>query len=118
MTAIIWADVTAVASELASTAGATQTMILAYVNDALSVDAFGGEDSATLTLARAYLAAHMATAGARGAPGQVSAESAGGLSRSYAVDAASSGSSYGSTAYGQQYLALVNRSPARAGVAL
>jgi len=120
--AITWDDVEDIAPELASLSEDAQTIILNYVNQALAVVEFGGEGSATLRLARIYMAAHYGTVTARGGTGPagpVTSESAGGLSRSYGlVTSGGSGDEMATTGYGQAYMSLVRRSPARAGVAL
>jgi hypothetical protein len=100
---IAWADVTAIAPELTSTAvaTATQTIILAMVNERMvDGDAWGdyADDG------RRYLAAHMATVSGAGAgAGAVTSESIGPLSRSYAaVDG-----DLGTTKYGVFYRTLL-----------
>lgn len=117
-TGITWRDVVGVASELASVDEEVQFNILAYVNGALAVDEFGGEGSAMLKLARVYLAAHMATIGpaSSGAAiaGPVISESAGGLSRTYALVGSVTTGSFDSSSYGRAFSDLVRRSTARA----
>lgn len=110
MAAIVWADVVAVAPELAELSSALYTDILGYVNVALVPTEWGGEDSSRLRLARLYLAAHYATMVSRGGSvgeivGFVTSESAGGLSRSYS-SGASTGTVYDATPYGQLFWAL------------
>lgn len=118
MAAITWPDVVAIAPELASLSVTAQTLILDHVNTALNVSVFGGEASPKLRLARVFLAAHygtVATTGGAVLAGPVTAESAGGLSRSYATTFATDafGGPWGSTAYGQSFAALLRSSPAR-----
>lgn len=122
MADITWTDVTNHAPGLSSVSAGAQTDILAWSNDLLSVDEFGGEAAANTKLARIYLAAHsgtLALLGASGAAGPVTSEKAGGLSRSYggALGAAAS-SDYGSTVWGQQFVALCRTNPSRAGLVL
>lgn len=115
MASIIWTDVTALDSNLSSIDSGVQTTVLAHVNEAFDVDVFGGESSSTLKLARQYLAAHMATLirmAGQGASGPVSSESAGGLSRSYAV-AQSGAGDLGATLWGSMLAHLIRTSPAR-----
>jgi hypothetical protein len=118
MADLTWSNVTGiVAPELTSVALAAQTAILAYVNGTVDCDAIDadGEDGPTALLARAYLAAHIATTigvGASGA-GAVTSESIGGLSRSYAVAAAVGDDALKTTGYGVAYLGMINRSPVR-----
>ncbi len=116
MAAITWADVTAVAGELANFATAGQTALLSVVNSASMIDvsAFDGEDGPLTKVARSYLAAHLAASSRNGTGGALISESAGGLSRSFA--APSTRSQYFTTSYGQMYLMLA--SPACHGPAL
>lgn len=116
MAAITWADVIALAPEVATIPLGAQTDILAYVNSQLNVVTWGGEDSIQLRLGRIYLAAHLATItvfGGSGA-GPVVSESAGGLSRSYA-QASTSGAR---TGYQDMFLELLRRTPARLPIVL
>ncbi len=117
MASISWSDVTAHAPELSTVSAGAQTDILAHVNVALLVTEFGGEDAPKTKMARIYLAAHLATMaaqGAAGAAGPVQSESAGGLSRTYAVGAAAlAGGDYETTSYGQAFRALARTTPAR-----
>lgn len=118
MAAIVWADVTERAPELAAVGLLAQTDYLAFVNVELNVTMFGGEDAPKLKSARIYLAAHMATLDRqRGSAiaGPVISESRGGLSRSYAnmLLPGSGGGLWAQTTYGQLYYALV-RTSARA----
>lgn len=118
MAAIAWADVTAMAPELATVDVGAQVTILAHVNAALSVSTFGGEAAPKLRLARILLAAHYGTGVASGgaAPaGPVVSESDGGLSRTYAQPGGgdSAGSAWASTSYGRELAALIRSSAAR-----
>lgn len=117
MADITWSDVTAIAGELSTYSAAGQTIILAWANNAISVDTLDGEDGPSTKLARIYLAAHAATLsgqGGSGASGAITSESVGEISRSYG-DSGSGGSSgggtgeYNSTAYGRAYLMLIRR---------
>jgi hypothetical protein len=117
--AIVWADVTAIATELTTVGDSARAMILEYVNGpAMDPDNFDGEAGYTTRMARIYLAAHMGSSIGKGAAGAaggpVTSESMGGLSRSYSTGSvASSADSTGSTDYGRRYEALVNTSLAR-----
>lgn len=117
MAAISWSDVTNHAPELASLAAGAQTDILDFVNTVLEVYWFCGEDSAKTKLARIYLAAHLGTgiaaSGGSNAVGVVTAEAAGGLSRSYGQASTLDIASLGSTSYGQAFAMLVRSSAAR-----
>ncbi len=115
MADIVWTDVTDFASELSTVDSDAQVVILAYVNDALSVSAFGGETSPKLKLARIYLAAHVGTLSRGGTPmaGPVTSETDGTIARSYAARAIANPSDWDSTSYGQLYAALVRTSRAR-----
>lgn len=126
MADISWDDVVllAQAPELDGDAvdPALQTVLLDYVNhEALNPRVYKGESSSTYKLARAYLAAHMASlitpnnagagggAGGGATAGAVTSESEGGLSRSYAQASdlpGASDSSYGSTVYGVKLAGL------------
>ncbi len=59
MADIAWSDVIALAPALSVVASTWQDIIVSYVNDTLSPDIFGGEESAKYKVARVYLAAHM-----------------------------------------------------------
>ena len=99
-----------------------QTDILAVANTLLTVSLFGGEASAKTKLARIYIAAHLGTLeliGTTGAAGPITAESAGGLSRQYGSAAAAvTSGEWGSTTFGQKYVALCRTTPARGGLLL
>lgn len=116
MAAIVWADVVALAPEVNAIDDAAKADIIAYVNVALTVANFGGEDHPKTRLARIYLAAHLAAMLRRGvtgggAAGPLVSHSAGGMSRSYAV--MSSGSALSSTSYGSMYEELARTSLGR-----
>jgi len=107
MPAINWNTVLGVAPELTSVNIDTQVLALAYANESLSDSMWG--TGAMATLARAYMAAHIATItvrGGEGASGAVVSESAGGLSRTYAQSMASA-STWGSTPYGVAFASLL-----------
>jgi hypothetical protein len=113
MSAIVWADVVNHAAELSGVAAGAQTDILAHVNTTLNVSVFGGEDSPKLKLARIYLAAHIATLQSLGgSSGEIQSETVGGVSYTYAPGS-TTGGSFESTSYGQQYSALIRNSIAR-----
>ncbi len=121
MADITWSDVTDHAPELSTVSANAQTDILAYVNDALDVAAFGGEDAAKTKLARVYMAAHMATVSenAAGGGGEVVSRAQGDMSISYAASSAgSSADGYSATGYGRQYLTLVKSTYLRGGLLL
>jgi hypothetical protein len=116
MAAITWAQVVDFASEMSDVPLAAQTAILAWVNGTLDVELFpDGEDDAGLTLTRIYLAAHFGAGsipgtGSSGPAGQVTSESAGGLSRSYGSASPSpalAASLWGSTEYGRKAAAMI-----------
>jgi hypothetical protein len=119
MADITWSDVVAVATELATgVSAAFQTMILEYVNETVQASEFGGESSVTFKLARCYLAAHygyLQKAGALAATGPVTSKSEGGVSLSYASPESGLTDPLLRTNYGESFLSLVRRSPARAG---
>lgn len=109
--AITWATVTAIAPELATAAADTQASILAYVNDEAIHDATW-RDAAKANRARQYLAAHMGTLSraATGARGPVQSETAGPVSRTYAVASAAGSEDLDSTGYGKVYARLTHAS--------
>lgn len=116
MADIVWTDVTNVSAGLSAVAGAYQTDILAYVNGVLEVSHFGGEAAIKTRLARIYLAAHLAQLwvdSVAGAGGPVTSETAGDISRGYAVfSPPSSDTLYDGTTWGKQYRLLVRASRA------
>lgn len=121
MASIVWADVVAFAPTLSTVDAGAQADVLGYVNIVLAVAQFDGEDGPTTRLARIYLAAHMGSLGvaaASGSAGPVVSRSIGGISEDYADTSSSSGSALGDTSFGELYLQLVRRSPARATVVL
>lgn len=119
MANIVWSDVIAVAPTLATgVSTGFQTLILGYVNESVQAGEFGGVDSFTYKLARAYLAAHYSSlhkSGEHGAVGPITSQSEGGVSVSFGGASSSGESSLGSTTFGQAFLAFVRRSPANAG---
>lgn len=110
--AITWTNVTDIAPELSVIVSATRTAILAQVNVELSVSVWG----TLIDIGRAWLAAHIATGILRrGTGGQVTSETVGSVSRSYA---ATDGTGYSGTSYGQEFeRLLLNLSAARFSVA-
>lgn len=119
MADIVWQDVVDVAADLATGVSAGgQAKILAHVNRVVDPGCFGGLDSPTYTLARAYLAAHygaLAKALTAGR-GPVSSTSEGGVSISYLNLHPANSSLLGTTVWGRAFLGLVYSSPkARAG---
>lgn len=99
MADIEWSDVTDIAGELANAPGGMQDAVLIVVNGWFEESKFGGEGSDELTNVRALMAAHLATVlMRRGATGQVTSSSAGGLSRSFSTMMTPSG--LGVTSYG------------------
>jgi hypothetical protein len=112
---ITWSDVLSHAPELSTVSAQAQTDILAYVNSQLNTSVFGGEESASLRIARVMLAAHLATIERRqnrGQVGAVTSEALGPQNRSYGGAVAEAGM-LGTTGYGQVYLMMVNSSQAR-----
>lgn len=115
MAPITWDHVVDHAAELSSVDVEAKVDILAHVNDTIATEFFGGEDAARTKMARVYLAAHMGSiAKSRGSTstGAVTAESAGGLSRSYSV-VTTALEDLDATSYGRSYAGLVKRSAAR-----
>lgn len=124
MADLVWSDVSDVIDRppglvpMASVPELVQNAILAYVNDALSANYFGGEESITYKLARVYLAAHIATVTETNAvpAGPLTGEIEGGLQRTYAVIQNLTNNVHGSTSYGRLYDDLVRSSPGRGGL--
>lgn len=111
---ITWADVVAVAPELASVATATQNAILADVAAQLVAAQWGSRYDVACT----YLAAHLGTlskSGGQGVAGPVTSETVGSVSRSYAAPAVSE-SGMGSTSYGREYERLKKQNVGRIGL--
>lgn len=122
MADIIWADVTAIATELTSIDGAARVYILAYVNGpGVNPDILDGESGPMTRLARIYLAAHIGSGVGKGASGSaggaVTSESAGGLSRSYAAPPLppTTPGSHASTDYGRRFDDIIGNSLGRIG---
>lgn len=117
MAPITWNDVLAHAPELTSVSNAARTDLLDYVNRDIDPELFDGETGPKTKLARIYLAAHLgagvAASGGSTSVGSITAETAGGLSRSYGQPASLSVASLGSTSYGQAYLQILRSSAAR-----
>ncbi len=107
MASIAWSDVVAFAPDQSAVSATAQTKILAYVNERFDVSELGGESSPDLYMARVWLAAHLGASTALGGDvaGPVTSESAGGLSRSYAV--LSSTGALATTGYGAQLKELI-----------
>jgi hypothetical protein len=107
---ITWSDVVAIAPELSTFPLGGQAPILAYVNEGfLRADMFG---AGQLRLAQLNLAAHIATLEKRrGGVGPLTAESMGGVSRSYANTLLPS--LFATTSYGVVYQLMLKTSLAR-----
>lgn len=127
MAAILWSDVEAISPALAAPAVGVpaQTLILAFVNEAIDARLFpNGESDNRLKLARIYLAAHYAASGiaadasgGAGAAGPVASEAAGSLSVSYASMSSSwSDPGLESTSWGRLYRLIMR--PMRGGIVL
>lgn len=110
------------ASGLSTVSSSAQIDILAYVEIALNSCYFGGDCGPAYRLARIYLAAHMGAGGglggSTGTRGPVTAEAAGGMSRSYGgVAAFATGGTLeqalARTVYGGYLLEMINSSAAR-----
>lgn len=113
MAAISWSSVTDFDAKLAAVSAGAQAAILAYVNDTLGVDAYGGEGASKLTLARIYLAAHMGEIVMRsGIGGAVTGETVGADSISFSYTAPIKGAieSLETTSWGLEFQRLTNSS--------
>jgi hypothetical protein len=118
MAAIVWTDVTDVASEFVSvpTPLGAQTLFLALVNGPMiNVDNFGGEDRDLTKAARIFLAAHFETMRRRrGVAGTISSQSEGGVSQAYTIQLMNP-RVLDQTSYGQSFRLVVMGTGARAG---
>jgi hypothetical protein len=114
---ITWDDVKAVAAndpKVSSAPPATQAIVLAYVNAELDPCAFqGGEGGPRIKIARAYLAAHLASLGPHTAV--LTSMKEDDVSIGYTLPPIPVGDDpfWQRTAYGSAYRALVNTSYAR-----
>lgn len=109
MAAIVWSDVEALSSQFALVHPTFQTDILNYVNNALDVSVWGGEEAFDLRLARIYLAAHLGSMpiiASGQATGAVVSETVGGLQRTYAN--ATTGQAIHTSSYGSAYQFLLD----------
>lgn len=107
---ITWADVEAIAPELADVEVVTQNAILLQVDGQMNSDVWGSK----LDMGAVWLAAHLATVGPgrSGVAGPVIAESVGQVSRQYAASVAAGAGQLGSTSYGMEYERLLMTVPA------
>lgn len=120
---ITWDMVVDFAAELSTVDADAQAAIIAWINEALEVDLFDGEDGPMTKLARIYLAAHFGAmskpstgVGAGTTTGPMVSSSAGGLTRSFANTLASGGSgTFSQTRYGVQYEGLLKMTTASFG---
>jgi len=103
---IIWANVVAIAPELATTSSATQTAILGAVGRQVGPKRWGARQPD----GQAYLAAHLATLARLRGSGMVTQEAVDRLSRSYFLPNWLK-SSLGLTAYGMEYKRLIRLLP-------
>ena len=121
MAAITWLDVTGIAPELVSLSIDAQTLILNYVNEALDITVFDGEDGALVKALRVYLAAHIGTMTSRAnsnKSGAVTDKSLGPQSTKWASNESKFAGQYGDTQYGVLYSTFVNTSSARGPILL
>ncbi len=121
MAAIKWQDVVEgiPAPELSTIGVLAQDYILAHVNGSgIDVSGYGGETSPKTRLARAYLAAHMATmARRRGIPGFRSEQHAGPVGESFAMPPIPMFlGEFAMTSYGTLFASITRGSAHRAGI--
>lgn len=114
MAAITWSQVVLIAPELETLPSGAQDLILDYVNQALPVGPWGGEDGPKIKLGRVYLAAHLGTLSASGTGGlgQILEVSEGDVITRFA-EASKAGSSLEQTGYGQEFKRLSRKTTAR-----
>lgn len=116
MSAITWADVTAVVSTLAAVDPQQQADLLAMANTRVNVDAFDGEDGIDTRLARIYLVAHFASlpgAGSTAPAGPLVGQTRGKLSQQFQGLPMSGANEWLLTQWGRRYWQLLNSSRAR-----
>lgn len=107
---ILWSDVTSYPGlgKLVSVSAQAQTLILADVNSLVGLPpSLDGEAGPRTKLARILLAGHMGVSLPTFGP--ISSESAGGLSKSFAIPA-STAEALMMTSFGRQYLGMISRS--------
>lgn len=115
MAAVLWQDVVALQANLSTVPAAAQMILLAYVNEELAPEAFGGESSARYHLARVYLAAHFGELSRRNGAQDVSSET---ISRS-SITLSYGGTTddgLAQTSWGRQYADFLAMSPLRLGL--
>lgn len=103
---VTWADVVAIAPELADVAVPTQVALLAHAERLVNRAAWGtlADDGVK------YLAAHLGTLTRSKGKGPVASEAVGSLSRSYGSLVALAGT-WGQTSYGAHYVQLTRMLP-------
>jgi hypothetical protein len=116
---ITWTDVIAHAAELSGVNSRAQEDFLGLANASVNVALLDGETGYKTKLARVYLAAHLATMDKRkGAAGSVVSQTAGPLSRTYAMQQWLTPSELSLTSYGSNYLTIIRHSGVRSGFVL
>lgn len=106
---IDWDDVTGFAPDVVVDDEDAQDTILDYVNSVFDVSLLGGETSTVVRLARILMAAHMGSSSGAGAVGgTITAESCGGLARSYGTAPPTSALN-GASRYGTELAVLLRR---------
>ncbi len=122
MADITWAMVTAFAAELTVVPESAQDDILAYVNTALKVELFGGEDAPKTKLARIYMAAHygqLTKDGAHGPAGEITGKALGPMSTSYASSSPmGTDPLWDKTTWGKQFRSMLRSSAARVPIVI
>lgn len=114
MAAITWTDVTDYAPELSIVSAGAQTLILNYVNTALDVSVFDGEDGPKTKFARVLLASHLGKLGSMGGmsvAGPVISETVGDISRAYANLVSVGAGMFSGSLYGDLFNQLVQTCP-------
>ena len=101
---ITWADVTAVAPELATASAGTQTFILAAVAEQIDLEIWGTRANT----GSAYLAAHLATLAKMQGAGAAMSQRVGPLAEHRAMPKAGAFGSLGLTSYGVEYDRLLH----------
>lgn len=119
MAGVVWEDVVALQATLSAVDPAAQMIVLAYVNQDLNPNAFGGEDSARYHIARCYLAAHLGELARRKGAQQLASKTIGTSSITLTYVAAhASADALKQTSWGAQYSEMLEQSPLRIGAGL
>ncbi len=116
MASITWTEVVAIAPQLTAVGAGAQAEFTNYVNSALAILQYGGEDSFKLRMARLNLAAHLGEMWLRkGQASDVSSETVGvdSVATGYARLPQTLAGQTGLTSYGIEFDRLTSSTPSR-----